>query len=149
LARLLSALPGYHFMVLGDASEQGMVKQMPVNERIHYAFDAFDLDQLPAVIAASALHLGGDSALMHLAGCLGVPTVTVWGGSDPQMYGWHRINPHKHAILYNHPQCGPCSRWLLPNTTRVTHASDCPDFACIRQLSADSIASAALKMMEK
>ena len=130
--RLLETEPDARLILLGDDSETGMSDAFPEHPRIEAAFGTLDLRDLPALIDGAEMHLGGDSFLMHLAGCVQTPTFTVWGGSDPNMYGWNRFAPARHGMAYTAEPCAPCSRWLDPNTSRVTDPAECPDFRCLR-----------------
>jgi ADP-heptose:LPS heptosyltransferase len=73
---------------------------------------------------------------MHIAGCVGTPTITVWGGSDPELFGWQKIDRSKHRVLQKKLSCHPCNRWISPNTSKVELPSMCPDFECLQQISA-------------
>jgi len=71
----------------------------------------FALDELPAALA----NLGGlvtiDSGLKHLAVCARVPTVTVFGATDPRE--WHMGTPRDRA-LWRGLSCSPCRRLECP-----------------------------------
>ncbi len=137
--RLLDEDPEVRVIVLGEDSESGLWGDFSAHPRVEPAFDKYALAELPELLAGAELHLGGDSFLMHLSGCVGTPSFTVWGGSDPDFYGWNRIAPHRHGMLYARPSCGPCSRWLEPNRTRVSDPAKCPDFRCLTGFTADDV----------
>jgi ADP-heptose:LPS heptosyltransferase len=131
--------PHLNVVVLGDDTETDLMNRLPIRSNLINAIGKTDLEELPGMIANARLHIGNDSAIMHLAGCLGVPTVSVWGGSDPALYGWAKINPHKHRQVYTQPTCGPCNRWLKPNQTKTEIPSMCPDFQCLTRISPKDI----------
>ncbi len=67
-----------------------------------------DLTQVVAVLKAAAAFVGNDSGLMHLAGALGVPTVGIFGSSNPE---WtHPLGPRTAAVVAAGFDCRPCYR---------------------------------------
>lgn len=139
---LSQAHPEINVVVLGDDTEVELSKRLPSRANLVDAIGKTSLDELPGVLADSILHIGNDSSLMHLAGCLGIPTVTIWGGSDPALYGWNKVDAAKHTEIYKHPECGPCNRWIEPNRSRVELPSMCPDFKCLEGISVQEILQA-------
>jgi ADP-heptose:LPS heptosyltransferase len=71
----------------------------------------FALAELPAALA----NLGGlvtiDSGLKHLAVCARVPTVTVFGATDPRE--WH-MGTLRDRALWRGLSCSPCRRLECP-----------------------------------
>ena len=121
-------------LVLGDDSELKLAEKLPDHERIITLIGQTSLQDLPGIIQGAAIHLGQDSGLMHIAGCVGTKTITIWGGSDPEHFGWEKINSEKHTILKRKLSCQPCNRWIAPNTNKVELSSLCPDFACLAEI---------------
>jgi ADP-heptose:LPS heptosyltransferase len=64
------------------------------------------LARLAAVISRANLYLGNDSGVTHLAAALGVPTIALFGPSDPR-----RWSPQGKCVsILRHPiECAPCS----------------------------------------
>lgn len=139
---LLEHYDDLDIVVLGDSNEEDLAKSLPSHPHLVNAIGKTEISALPGIIKASKLHLGNDSGIMHIAGTLGVPTITAWGGSDPNIYGWHKIDPTLHEVLYLQPSCGPCSRWFQPNQSRVELPSLCPDFKCLKGITSEQIISA-------
>jgi heptosyltransferase-3 len=63
------------------------------------------LGELAAVIEASQLFIGSDSAGMHIAAAVGTPTVIIFGPSAPA--SWAPTGNH-HAIVQKGLSCVPC-----------------------------------------
>lgn len=63
--------------------------------------------QLAALFARSALYVGTDSGPMHLASALGVPTVGLFGPSDPARFAPYR--PSARVVRHDLP-CSPCGK---------------------------------------
>ena len=62
--------------------------------------------QLHSVIKGSAMHFGGDSFPMHVAGLAGTPTIALFGGTYKQQGYAPCYSPHMHAIETE--DRGPC-----------------------------------------
>lgn len=142
LNHILEVHDQFDIIVLGDSNEHALHKSLPKHPHVIDAIGKTEMKDLPGLLSEAHLHIGHDSGLMHIAGCVGTPTVTVWGGSDPGFYGWAKINAKKHSIVQMNVNCSPCNRWLQPNTTRVEVPSMCPDFKCLQGISTERITKA-------
>ena len=85
------------------------------------------------IIYHSTLYIGLDSGLMHIAVAFSKPTFTIWGASNPVLYGYAWAGKQHHIVSLN-LNCAPCSAWINPNTSRVTDPLRCPDFKCIKEI---------------
>ncbi|MBW2109103.1 MAG: glycosyltransferase family 9 protein [Deltaproteobacteria bacterium] len=81
------------------------------------------LDEVVDLMASARGFVGNDSGLAHLAAFLGIPTVAVFGPSDPR-----RWSPMGEAvrIVTGGAQCPPCFE---------TEAQNCKDSICLRGVS--------------
>lgn len=61
-----------------------------------------------AVLARGRMLLSGDSGLLHIAAGLGVPTVSLFGPSDPKKWA---PRGRRHLYLCGNLACAPCSRF--------------------------------------
>lgn len=102
----------------------------PIAQAIHAAagIPVLDLIGIPLAETAAALCLmkgvvGGDSGLTHVARAVGVPTVLLFGPTDP---GAHTLEPHAQALRLG-LECQPC----MPES-----AYECPKGhqECLRSL---------------
>lgn len=126
----------FELLILGDEHDAWMEYGFSqVSDRVKPLFNKTKIENLPGMLVNSSLHIGGDSGLLHIAGTVGTATVTICGGSDEELFGWHKVNADKHFLIQNKLSCHPCYRWFLPNRERVENANDCPDFKCIRSIS--------------
>ncbi len=65
-----------------------------------------DLKQVVSILKSCQVFVGNDSGLMHLAGALKVPTVGVFGSSNPQ---WtHPCGPRTRVVVAEGFACQPC-----------------------------------------
>jgi len=63
------------------------------------------LQELAAVLARAALHVGNDNGPMHMAAALGVPVIGLFGPSDPAVWGpWG----DGHRTFYKGLDCRAC-----------------------------------------
>jgi ADP-heptose:LPS heptosyltransferase len=124
---------------LGDKNEVSLNKKIKFENTISLAGKT-TLNELPSVIKQASCFIGSDSGLMHLSAALDVPTFTIWGASNEDLYSYTKFNPEKHQVVINSQlKCRPCSVWINPNTSRVKNAEECPDFKCLRELSTDVV----------
>jgi ADP-heptose:LPS heptosyltransferase len=69
------------------------------------------LADMPALLDACAALVTVDSGLKHLATCVRVPTVTIFGATDPRE--WH-LGGEADAVLWRGLSCSPCRRLACP-----------------------------------
>lgn len=137
---ITDTFPHLSIVLLGDDTETPLAPEFEMMApQVHSLIGKTSLPELPSIVGAAVLHIGGDSALQHIAGCVGTPTVTIWGGSDPETFGWHKINAQKHRLVKHTIACQPCNRWIAPNTSRVKNPLLCPDFKCIRSIEEEEV----------
>ncbi len=68
-------------------------------------------EDLPLIHVASLLdrcrcYIGNDSGITHLAAAVGIPTIALFGPTDPEIWG---PRGEKVAILRKNPGCSPCT----------------------------------------
>jgi ADP-heptose:LPS heptosyltransferase len=70
---------------------------------------------------------------MHLAALLGIPTISIFGSTEPKRTGPLGVG---HRILRHHVECSPC------------FLRECPlDFRCMREITVAEVATAILQMI--
>jgi ADP-heptose:LPS heptosyltransferase len=95
-----------------------------------------DLAALAALIKTADALIGNDSGVSHLAAFLGLPTVTIFGPSDPQ-----RWKPYGRAVQIVYPEldCSPCFD---------THHQGCEGIECFDNVSPEMVMGALYKAFE-
>ena len=73
------------------------------------------LGQAVALIESCGLFLTNDSGLMHVASALNVPTVAIFGSTDPVATG---PRSPRARVVRNPVQCSPCFRTVCPTDFR-------------------------------
>lgn len=94
---VISALPSRVLLILGEAEQAGWSETTlaPLGERIEIAAK-LPLKTLALRLAGCRLFLGHDSGISHLAAACGVPSVLLFGPTDPAM--WAPPAPHVRVL---------------------------------------------------
>jgi len=93
------------------------------------------LKEAIAVMARCDLFISNDSGLMHLAAALGVPTVAIFGSTNPIATG---PVGKRSVIVRRDIDCSPCLK------------TDCPtDFRCMDKITADDVLEAARGLLRQ
>jgi len=80
-----------------------------------------NLEQVLGVISRSALLVSVDGGIMHAGVGLGVPTIGLFGPTDPSLwFPYEKSGPYK--VMTSRAQCAPC------------HLHKCDDFICMPEL---------------
>jgi heptosyltransferase-2 len=74
-----------------------------------------DLRTSVALMARCALFISNDSGLMHVAGALNIPTIAIFGSTNPVTTSPIGEN---NTIIYNKTDCSPCLRETCPTDFR-------------------------------
>jgi heptosyltransferase-2 len=74
-----------------------------------------DLRTSVALMARCALFISNDSGLMHVAGALDIPTIAIFGSTNPVTTSPIGEN---NTIIYNKKDCSPCLRETCPTDFR-------------------------------
>jgi heptosyltransferase-2 len=66
-----------------------------------------------SILKKSKLLLTGDTGLMHIASCFGIPIFIIWGNTTPS-FGMSAYNPERKSFIHNFEvknlSCRPCSK---------------------------------------
>jgi heptosyltransferase II len=92
------------------------------------------LEQLIDELRKCRLLLTNDTGTMHLASLLGVPTVAIFGSTDPCLTG---PLGDRHIIVRHQVECSPC------------FLRKCPiDFRCMKTVGVDEVTDAVLSILD-
>jgi len=97
-------------------------------------------DHLPLIQVASLLercrcYIGNDSGMTHLAAAVGVPTVALFGPTDPEIWG---PRGERVAILRKALECSPCRREELER---------CEHRRCLELIEVEEVIERAMSLM--
>jgi heptosyltransferase II len=123
----LSERRGIHWLIFGTANER------PIAADIMKSLGASATDltgrtsllELAAQLRRCRLLLTNDTGTMHLAAYLGVPTISIFGSTEPQLT---RPIGEGHVIIRHHVECSPC------------FLRECPlDFRCMKAVTVEEV----------
>lgn len=136
LARKFLAL-GLQVALVGTNSERPLCQEVAagLGPRCHVLAGETTLPQLMALLVHSLAYVGNDSGATHLAAALGVPTVALFGSTNPV-----RTAPHgaRCTVLYDPPACSPC----LQRTCRFGH------YECLHRITPERVLTALEQIAE-
>lgn len=93
------------------------------------------LAELIEELSRCHLLLTNDTGTMHLAAFLGVPTVSIFGSTEPVLTGPIGSG---HRVLRHHVECSPC------------FLRECPlDFRCMKAVEVDEVVEAVLRALDE
>lgn len=92
-----------------------------------------DLRTAVALIARCRLFISNDSGLMHVAGALHIPTIAIFGSTNPAT-----TSPlgERSVVLYRRAACSPCLKTTCP-----------ADFRCMDAITTDAVEETARGML--
>ena len=102
----------------------------PLLERYPQCIDtrAMSFGEKASILRRCRLLVGNDSAPIHIAMAMGVPTYSLWGPTNPKRYG----DPlPSHTPLFKEIECSPCySDGEFP---------ECDDNQCLKAITVDEV----------
>jgi heptosyltransferase-2 len=137
-ARLVSD-HGLGVLLLGTQAEEELCRAVAERAGAGAAVVAGDttLGTAAGLIAAARVFVGNDSGPTHMSMALGVPTVAIFGPTDPGQFDFT-----DHALVYADPECGACS-FFGGRACRLGH------WDCMRSVTVDDVLSAASGLLRE
>ncbi len=83
--------------------------------------------ELASVIERARFFVGNDSGTSHMAAALGVPTVAIFGPTDPTIWS---PRGKKVVVVWNGFECSPCSKERL---------SECQNTECLKKVEVEDV----------
>lgn len=99
-------LRGYSVVIVGGKTEYALGEAIINDVTGLNLTGKATLSEVAAVIAQSCLLISGDSGILHIGAALGLPTVSLFGPSNP--WKWGPVG-NCSAILRRELPCSPCS----------------------------------------
>ena len=135
VADRLIADTGAQTILFGSAGDQESAAAVQGSAR-HPLIDIAGMTNLKeaiALIARCSLFISNDSGLMHVAGALGVPTIALFGSTNPVT-----TSPvGKQSVVIHHDvDCSPCLKPVCPT-----------DFRCMERIGVEEVCAAARKLL--
>jgi heptosyltransferase-2 len=135
VARQLSEMHGLHWLIFGTANERPLAAEIVkrLETRSTDLTGRTSLSELAAHLRRCRLLLTNDTGTMHLAAFLGVPTVAIFGSTEPQLTG---PIGEGHVVIRHHVECSPC------------FLRECPmDFRCMKAVTVAETVSAVERIL--
>lgn len=113
VADLIARLPavGANPVLVTGPGDDWLLDAMPGHQRQDLVAPRTGLAELARLLARAELFVGTDCGPRHLAAALGLPTVTIFGPTDPG--GWNPPSPRHAAVSHDVP-CAPCNLTVCP-----------------------------------
>jgi len=100
-------------VILWGPGERDIAKRISDEVKGAVVIPGVGIEKLGAIISRLDMVVGVDSGPKHIAVLLGVPTVTLFGPTDPEIWD---PNTKLHRVLYRNLNCSPCKkRQCVPN----------------------------------
>ena len=112
-AEVANALPQLDWVLFGAPGEAAMGEQLSAMLKMPHLnlVGKTSLDDLIHCLRECALLVTNDTGTMHLAAALGVPTVSIFGSTEPILTGPLGV---RHTIVRHHVACSPCFKRECP-----------------------------------
>jgi heptosyltransferase II len=133
--RLMADFPDSHAILFGSEADKESTGGV-IRNAGHAMADLAGMTNLKeaiALISRCSLFISNDSGLMHVAGALNIPTVAIFGSTNPvttSPLGDHSL------VIRKDVACSPCLKVTCPT-----------DFRCMDLIGADDVYNAAVEMM--
>jgi heptosyltransferase-2 len=127
----LGEVGGAECVLVGTSAERARCAEIAAGSRAGalVAAGETDVGDLVALLSLCSAFAGNDSGAMHVAGALGIPTVGIFGSTQPRRTG--PLGPRT-RVLYEEIACSPC----LDRTCRFGH------YECLRRIEVASVVAA-------
>ena len=120
---------GAECMLVGAPSERDLCAQVAATSRTNpiVAAGETNIGELIALLSLCHGFVGNDSGAMHLAAALAIPTVGIFGSTNPERTG---PGGPRAGVIYHRLECSPC----LERTCRFGH------YNCLREITPVEVA---------
>ncbi len=137
LASRISSELGLRVLVTGGTEEAELCERVAAAGGASSVAGELGLGATAALLARAGLFVGNDSGPTHVSMALDVPTVAIFGPTDPSQFDFAR-----HALVYADLPCSACS-FFGGRRCRLGH------WTCMRSIGVEDVMSAARGLMER
>lgn len=133
--RLIQEL-GYSVIFTWSDQEYKIVEEIVsfLRNQATIACKTASIKQLIVLLQHAHLFIGGDTGPTHIASCIGIPTVAIFGPKDPVIYAPYNDNA---VVVRKDIPCSPCEK------------RTCDHVTCIQSVTPDDVFNAACKLKKK
>jgi heptosyltransferase I len=106
----------------GNTQEKNLAQAIAANNSKVQVLDKTSLIQIKDILSQASAIVGVDTGLTHLAAALSIPTISLYGSTDPNIVGSRGSNQ---TLLNEHPQfsCAPCMKRKCFHKDKTMYAS--------------------------
>jgi heptosyltransferase II len=136
-ARVLSERHGIRWLIFGTAKERALGEKIAseLGTAATNLVGQTTLSQLMNELGRCRALLTNDTGTMHLAAHLGIPTIALFGSTEPALTG---PVGDGHTVIRHHVECSPC------------FLRDCPiDFRCMDRITVSEVVAAVERVMAR
>lgn len=133
------------FLLFGGPEEKSLrnaVMSAVHNKKKVLSVDSVTVRQAAALMENCRLFISNDSGPMHMAATTGVPTVAIFGPTNPV---WVKPWGVKHKIVRLGLPCSPCFRYSPKPLRCVANL----DYACLKNISVDQVYDACIELFRE
>ena len=114
LADTLARRWGARVLLTGSRDEATLVAEVAalMREPATNLAGCSSLGGLAALLSRLALVVANDTGPAHLAEAVGVPSITIFGPTDPRR--WASLDQARHRLVQQPVACSPCGHWECP-----------------------------------
>jgi lauroyl/myristoyl acyltransferase/ADP-heptose:LPS heptosyltransferase len=135
VAAAITARKQVHWLLFGTPQDApvGEIIAKALGDNCVNRIGQTTIEQLIDELRKCRLLLTNDTGTMHLASLLGVPTVAIFGSTEPRLTG--PLGNH-HIVLRHQVECSPC------------FLRECPiDFRCMKEVATPEVIDAVLSIL--
>jgi heptosyltransferase-2 len=136
-ARILSEQHGIRWLIFGTVKERELGNQIAseIGANAVNLVGQTTLSQLIRALGRCRALLTNDTGTMHLAAHLGVPTIALFGSTEPALTGPMGAG---HTVIRHHVECSPC------------FLRQCPiDFRCMNRITVAEVVDAVERVLAR
>jgi len=141
--RLVPELQDSVFLLFGGPEElplrNVLLSLVHRPERV-LSVDSVSVRQAAALLRNCRLFISNDSGPMHMAAASGVPTVAIFGPTNP---AWVRPWGVQHRVVRTGISCSPCFRYSPKPLRCVANR----DYACLKDITVDDVLNACVDLI--
>lgn len=129
LSQLLSK-NGFFVVIIGGEKEKDKLSKMEIPDLKNREILVGDtsIAESLSIVSQSSITVGADTGLMHCAAALGIPTLTLFGGTDANV--WKPYSKQSYTIS-GRVSCSPCYG--------KSHAISCSERRCMNSISVNMV----------
>lgn len=138
LARIINEKLGYHILLMGSEKDIDVVSNVQSICGSARYIETHSIGHLAAVVSKCELFICNDCGPMHLAAAVKVPTLSIWGPTDPEL-----LAPlgEKHRYIKSKVECSPCYKQILGTFEK------CDIVKCMEAIEVQKVLGSALEML--